>query len=462
MTEGAAFTPNILYEDNHVLVAEKPPNMPVQADMSYDTDLLTVLKAYIKQKYNKPGAVYLGLVHRLDRPVGGVMVFARTSKAASRLGSQFANNTARKRYAAVVAGKAPACSKLTDFILKDEATRTSSVVPENTPGAKHAALEFKMIAFKYGLSLLDIKLYTGRHHQIRVQLSNAGFPIWGDQRYNASAKPGQQIALWAYSLQFEHPTLKTKLEFFSLPPETAPWRSFSENLASLCGTLPVVYRDANIAVIDKPYGIAVASADAPGEETLETRLSRQLNVPVYPVHRLDFNTRGLIVFALNEDAKLSLDDAIKRGKLNKYYHCIVKGTPPVEGVIKAYAIKDAQSAKVHVTDHPRPGAVEMLTGIKVLKSENGISLVEAELITGRMHQIRAQLSHIGHPVLGDDKYGDWQLNRKFNLKRQALKAVRLEFDMGEGALRYLDGRRFETEGLDGEFEFLCNMAHIDS
>lgn len=448
----APFTLKIFYEDNHLLVVEKPPNIPAQSDPSGDMDLLSMLKSYIKSKYNKPGEVYLGLVHRLDRPVGGIMVFARTSKAAARLSNQFAGNTAHKRYAAVVLGDAPAALKLTDYLTKDGWTHNSKTVHPNTPGAKLAVLEFSRMAHIGGLSLLDITLYTGRHHQIRVQLNNAGFPIWGDQRYNSMAVPGQQIALWAYSLEFEHPTLNTKLRFFSMPPEALPWLDFKNMLLGLCADLPLIYNDDNIAVVDKPAGIAVASLDAPGQETLETKLAAKLGIPVYPVHRLDFYTRGLVVFALNDTSKQALDDAIKNGKLHKQYHCIVKGVPLQQGIIKAYAIKDAQSAKVQVFDLPRPGALEMLTGIKLLKSKQVISLIEVSLITGRTHQIRAHLAHIGHPVLGDDKYGDWELNRRCKLKQQALKAVRIEFEFKHGVLSYLNGTSFETVGLYDEFD----------
>ena len=193
----------ILYEDNHIIVVVKPVNVPVQADETGDPDLLSAVKAYIKEKYNKPGEVYCGLVHRLDRPVGGVMVFARTSKAASRLMPQFAEKNrsgAKKRYMAVTCGTAPEKGELHDQILRIEADHSSIVVPEGTEGAKAASLCFETASMKKGLSLLDIELHTGRHHQIRVQLSHAGYPIWGDQRYNENAVVGQQIALFAYSL----------------------------------------------------------------------------------------------------------------------------------------------------------------------------------------------------------------------------------------------------------------------
>ena len=208
----------VLYEDNHLLVVEKPANVPVQADASGDEDLLTACKGYIKEKYQKPGEVYLGLVHRLDRPVGGVMVFARTSKAAARLTEQFSAHRARKRYAAIVEGEAPAEGRLTDFLLKNESTNTTAVVAVGTPGAKQAKLSFRTLARDKGLSLLDVDLQTGRPHQIRVQLSHAGYPIHGDQRYNPNATVGEQIRLWAYALTIAHPTLKEEMTFYALPP----------------------------------------------------------------------------------------------------------------------------------------------------------------------------------------------------------------------------------------------------
>jgi 23S rRNA pseudouridine1911/1915/1917 synthase len=215
----AAVTLDVLYEDNHLLAVLKPPNVPVQADESGDPDLLSIARAYIKERYKKPGAVYLGLVHRLDRPVGGVMVFARTSKAAQRLQETMQSGSWSKIYLAVVCGSAPKQAALTDYLYKDETTRTSSVVDEKTQGAKIAHLSFQKLAEKASLSLLAVVLDTGRHHQIRVQLTHAGFPIWGDARYNEASKPGQQIALWAAKLAFDHPTTKERMALAApLPP----------------------------------------------------------------------------------------------------------------------------------------------------------------------------------------------------------------------------------------------------
>lgn len=220
----------ILYEDNHLLVVEKPVNIPVQEDDSRDEDLLTLLKNYLKEKYNKPGNVYLGLVHRLDRPVGGVMVFAKTSKAASRLSEQVRTNSIHKQYLAIVQGTpANASGHMEDWLKKDHKTNTTVVT---TPSeGKKATLDYEVLATRYGLSLLRIDLETGRSHQIRVQCSSRNLPLWGDQRYNRQARKGQQIALYACKLSFNHPTTSETLSFEALPPDSHPWNLFKKELS---------------------------------------------------------------------------------------------------------------------------------------------------------------------------------------------------------------------------------------
>ena len=216
----------ILYEDNHLLVLEKPVNMLVQADDTNDLDLLTSLKKYIKEKYNKPGDVYLGLVHRLDRPVGGVMVFARTSKSASRLSNAIRTHEFAKTYLAVVCGKVPEEGVFEDYLLKLE--KENKTIVDNS--GKYSRLSFNLLSYKNGLSLVKIKLDTGRSHQIRVQFSTRGFPLWGDQKYNKDAKVGEQIALWSYEIKFKHPTLNEIMEFKSIPPSEEPWNLYGDVL----------------------------------------------------------------------------------------------------------------------------------------------------------------------------------------------------------------------------------------
>lgn len=219
---------NLLYEDNHVLVVEKPCNIPVQEDQSNDIDMLTLLKDDIKLRYNKPGNVYLGLVHRLDRPVGGAMVFAKTSKAASRLSEQIRTRGLTKIYMAVVHHKLTASSgRLENYLLKDTKTNMVSVVNPDTQGAKQAILDFQVLAENDAFSLVKVNLLTGRSHQIRVQLSHIGNPLYGDQRYGKAVnKVGQQIALWSYCIGFEHPVTHEQMEFICSPPDTQPWNWF--------------------------------------------------------------------------------------------------------------------------------------------------------------------------------------------------------------------------------------------
>ena len=204
---------NIIYEDNHLLVVEKPINVPVQADSSEDLDLLTQLKQYLKEKYGKPGNVYLGLVHRLDRPVGGVMVFAKTSKSASRLSDIVRKNEMKKIYYAVLEGKAKDKDHLVDYLLKDEVKNISKV----DQNGKEAILDYELVDYNDGLSLVKISLKTGRSHQIRVQFSSRNLPLYGDQKYNKNAKAGEQIALFAKELEFVHPVTKEPMKFKCLP-----------------------------------------------------------------------------------------------------------------------------------------------------------------------------------------------------------------------------------------------------
>ena len=221
---------NVVYEDNHVIVVIKPQNIPTQEDDSKDKDLLTMVKEYIKVKGNKPGNVYVGLVHRLDRPTGGLMVFAKTSKAASRLTQEMHTDDFKKRYLTVVVGKPKEKrAKLVNYLIKNARTNTVQVVPELTTGAKRAELEYEVIAEKDKVSLVDVRLLTGRSHQIRVQMKYLGCPVYGDVKYGGDTlAKGHNLALWAYELKFVHPTTKENMTFKCYPPEDMiPWSVFN-------------------------------------------------------------------------------------------------------------------------------------------------------------------------------------------------------------------------------------------
>ena len=213
---------NVLYEDNHLLVVEKPINIPTQEDNSKDEDLLNILKNYIKEKYQKPGNVYLGLVHRLDRPVGGVMVFAKTSKSASRLSDQIRLNKFNKVYNAVVEGKVKEEERLEDKLLKD----TKRNIVKVDPNGKQSILNYKKIKQINNLTLVEIKLETGRPHQIRVQMSHNNNPLFGDQKYNKNSKVGEQLALFAKKLEFYHPTTNELMSFELDLPDREPFVKF--------------------------------------------------------------------------------------------------------------------------------------------------------------------------------------------------------------------------------------------
>lgn len=227
---------SILYEDNHIIVVEKPVNILSQADDTQDADMVTLLKQDIKERYSKPGNVYVGLVHRLDRPVGGAMVFAKTSKAASRLSDVVRTHKLGKVYMAVVHGRPPQNSgALTHHLLKDVRTNTVRAVAPNTSGAKEARLSYEVAGMSGDLTLVRIQLHTGRPHQIRVQMKTIGCPLYGDQKYGADYnKPGQQIALWSVQLSFPHPTTKEVMDFYSKPPVEHPWNLWDPSIYVSC------------------------------------------------------------------------------------------------------------------------------------------------------------------------------------------------------------------------------------
>ena len=216
---------NILYEDNHIIVVEKPIKVLSQKDNTNDPDLLSLVKDYIKEKYNKPGNVYLGLVHRLDRMVGGIMVFAKTSKAASRLSKAMKDNLFNKFYLAIVKGKVDIKAQLKDKIKKLD--NGNSIISED---GKEAILEYELLDYNKSIdaSLVKIHLITGRHHQIRVQFASRGHELLGDHRYS-NTQDDLPIALYAYHLEFQHPVKKTSMEFELYPKNYGYWKNFSFN-----------------------------------------------------------------------------------------------------------------------------------------------------------------------------------------------------------------------------------------
>ena len=411
----------VLYEDNHLLVVEKPVNMPVQADASGDKDLLTLCKQYVKEKYDKPGEVYLGLVHRLDRPVGGVLVFARTSKAAARLTNQFSDHTAKKRYAAVVCGKPGSGASLTDWLVKDEATFSSRVVPEGTPEAKLARLRYSTLARSEDTALVDVELYTGRPHQIRVQMAQEGLPLWGDQRYNPAARPGQQIALWAYALTIHHPTLNEPMTFFSAP-QGAAFSAFPAQVALLPAFSAArgIFLSDELVVVDKNAGV-----ETEGELLIELST---LFPEIYPVHRLDANTEGIVVFARTPETRDRLSQRFYEHDLQKVYHAVVRGVPPETGEFTDFLKKDGEAAMVRVVPPGTAGALTAKLRYRRLAENGAASLLEIQLLTGRTHQIRVQMAHAGYPILGDDQYGDRAFNKACKVKTQALLSKRLTLE----------------------------------
>ena len=219
---------NILYEDNHIIVVLKPQMVACWPDESGDSNLFDCVKEYIKVTYNKQGNAYLGLIHRLDRPTGGVMVFAKTSKAAARLSEQMRSGGFEKKYFAVLCG-VPSKKRATleNYLRKNSVNNTVYVATFGEEGAKFAKLDYEVKATERGLSLAEITLHTGRTHQIRVQTSAINCPVYGDMRYGGDKAVKGKLALWAYSLKFSHPTTGELLRFVIEPPKDEnPWKLF--------------------------------------------------------------------------------------------------------------------------------------------------------------------------------------------------------------------------------------------
>jgi len=218
----------VLYEDNQIVVVIKPQNVPTMADESKDEDILSRVKAYIKQKYNKPGDAFIGLVHRLDRPTGGIMVFARNSKSAKRLSEQFQTHSVEKTYYAITNGIVKIkTQKLVNYLKKDEKENIVKIVPMSETGAKKAELVYKYLDDNGSESLVEVKILTGRSHQIRLQLANIGHSLVGDVKYGKAKGSTSKLGLWAGKLAFDHPTTKERMVFLALPDETvSPWNKF--------------------------------------------------------------------------------------------------------------------------------------------------------------------------------------------------------------------------------------------
>ena len=219
---------SVIYEDNHILVVNKAAGLLVQGDQTGDESLVDIAKRYIKDKYQKPGNVFLGLVHRLDRPTTGVIVLARTSKALTRLNQQFKDRLTKKVYRAVVSGSPEPKARLEHFLRKNSSQNKSFHYAKNTLNTKHAILRYRYIEQLRSYHVLEIELETGRHHQIRVQLAAVGLHIKGDLKYGAK-RPNQNgsIHLHAQSLALAHPTTKEEMKFIAPYPDDVIWNSLT-------------------------------------------------------------------------------------------------------------------------------------------------------------------------------------------------------------------------------------------
>lgn len=219
---------NVIYEDNHIILVNKASSEIVQGDKTGDTPLSETVKQYIKEKYHKPGNVFLGVIHRLDRPVSGLVLFARTSKALSRLNEMFKTKEIKKTYWAIVKNQPPApAGELVHWLVRNEKQNKSYAYDREVKDSKKAILDYKVIGRSEHYYLLEINLQTGRHHQIRCQLAKMGCPIKGDLKYGAQrSNPDGSICLHARRIEFVHPVSKEKMSFEAPVPESALWKSF--------------------------------------------------------------------------------------------------------------------------------------------------------------------------------------------------------------------------------------------
>ncbi|SMO40678.1 RluA family pseudouridine synthase [Fodinibius sediminis] len=217
----------IVFEDDHLLIIDKPANLLSQKDHTGDPDVLTLCKQYLQRSKGAARPPYLGLVHRLDRPVSGLMLLAKTSHAAQSLARQINDRTVQKTYWAVTGGRPPTNGMLTHYLLKKHDKNIVQVASSKNKKAKKAILSFVTIDQRKELNLLSIHLQTGRPHQIRVQLASEGYPIWGDYKYGIKQPDGRHIALRAAELALRHPITGEHLHFEAEPPKAAPWSLFT-------------------------------------------------------------------------------------------------------------------------------------------------------------------------------------------------------------------------------------------
>ena len=220
----------VLYEDNHIIVINKAAGEIVQGDKTGDESLCDTMKAYIKEKYAKPGNVFIGLPHRLDRPVSGIVVFAKTSKALERLNRMFSEGSVKKIYWALTKGiPVPAEAELESWILRNEKMNKSFSYPKEVKGSKRAVLHYRLAAASQNYNLIEVELKTGRHHQIRCQLSSIGCPIKGDLKYGAQrSNPDGSISLHARYIEFTHPVSKELIAVTAPLPGDRLWQSFEK------------------------------------------------------------------------------------------------------------------------------------------------------------------------------------------------------------------------------------------
>lgn len=222
---------NVVYEDNHLIIVNKAASEIVQGDKTGDEPLSESLKRYLKEKYNKPGNVFLGVVHRLDRPVSGLVVFAKTSKALSRLNTMLAQGEVKKTYWAIVTARPPQEEgELIHYLVRNEQQNKSYAYDRERQGSKQAILHYRLIATSDRYWLLEVDLKTGRHHQIRCQLSKMGCPIKGDLKYGAPrSNPDGSISLHARRIRFVHPVSKQSIDLTAPVPHLAPWPQLATN-----------------------------------------------------------------------------------------------------------------------------------------------------------------------------------------------------------------------------------------